>query len=88
MTQEQYKKYRLQKDMAEYFKEKSSALSLQKNKDAAQKNLLPKYYVKSEFFENIFGGNEIEVNPQGSVLVKWAFYFKRLKILNFLNEIE
>ena len=78
MTQEQYKKYRLQKDMAEYFKEKSSAFSLQKNKDAAQKNLLPKYYVKSEFFENIFGGNEIEVNPQGSVLVKMGVLYQKV----------
>ncbi len=79
MTQEQYKKYRLQKDMAEYFKEKSSAFSLQKNKDAAQKNLLPKYYVKSEFFENIFGGNEIEVNPQGTVLVRMGVLYQKVE---------
>ena len=63
MTKEEYKKYRLQKDIAVYFKEKSTAFSSQKNRDEAQKNLLPKYYVRSEFFENIFGGNEISIFP-------------------------
>ncbi|NNC69377.1 MAG: cell surface protein SprA, partial [Flavobacteriaceae bacterium] len=79
MTKEEYKKYRLQKDIAEYFKEKSTAFSSQKNRDEAQKNLLPKYYVRSEFFENIFGGNEIEVNPQGSVLVKMGVLYQKVE---------
>ncbi len=79
MTKEEYKKYRLQRDIAEYFKEKSTAFSSQKNKDEAQKNLLPKYYVRSEFFENIFGGNEIEVNPQGSVLVKMGVLYQKVE---------
>ncbi len=79
MTQEEYKKYRLQKDIAEYFKEKSTAFSAQKNRDDAQKNLLPRYYVRSEFFENIFGGNEIEVNPQGSVLVRMGVLYQKVE---------
>lgn len=79
MNKEEYKKYRLQKDIAEYFKEKSTAFSSQKNKDEAQKNLLPKYYVRSEFFENIFGGNEIEVNPQGSVLVRMGILYQKVE---------
>ena len=33
----------------------------------AQKNLLPTYYVNSNFFESLFGGNSIEVNPQGNI---------------------
>ena len=32
-----------------------------------EKNLLPNFYVNSGFFESIFGGNTIEVIPQGSV---------------------
>ena len=35
--------------------------------EEAQKNLLPTFYVKSGLFESIFGGNTIEVIPQGSV---------------------
>lgn len=80
MTQEEYKEYSLKKDIANYFKEKTSAFGgLRKNKNQTQKNLLPKYYVRSEFFENIFGGNEIEVNPQGSVLVKMGVLYQRIE---------
>ena len=62
MTLEEYKDYRLKKDMLLYNKEKLSALNSKKKGSAdAQKNLLPKYYVNSSFFENLFGGNEIEV---------------------------
>ena len=32
-----------------------------------KKNLLPRYYVNSNFFETIFGGNTIDVKPTGSV---------------------
>ena len=71
MTDKEYEEYRLNRDMLDYFKDKLSAVEgRNKNSKDQQKNLLPKYYVKSSFFENIFGGNEIEVNPQGSVLVK------------------
>ncbi len=80
MTKKEYEEYRLRRDMLDYFKEKVSAVGGRK-KDAAeaQKNLLPKYYVKSEFFENLFGGNAIEVNPQGSVLVKMGILFQRVE---------
>ncbi|WP_233098700.1 cell surface protein SprA [Aureibaculum flavum] len=79
MTEDEYKEYRLKKDMIDYFKEKVSAVS-GRNKDSdAQKNLMPRYYVKSDLFENIFGGNTIEVNPQGSVLVKMGVLFQKVE---------
>ncbi|HCK06363.1 MAG TPA: cell surface protein SprA, partial [Flavobacteriaceae bacterium] len=35
--------------------------------EEAQRNLLPTFYVNSNFFESVFGGNTIEIIPQGSV---------------------
>ena len=52
MTQEEYKDYRLKRDMLDYYKEKISATNSKKKGSAdAQKNLLPTYYVNSDFFE-------------------------------------
>ena len=80
MSKKEYEDYRLQRDMAEYFKTKISAVGgRMKDKELAQKDLLPKYYVNSGFFENIFGGNTIEVNPQGSVLVKMGVLFQKVE---------
>lgn len=79
MTLEEYKKYKLQKDMAEYYKGKISATNSKKIGSAeAQKNLLPTYYVNSDFFQSVFGGNTIEVNPQGSVLVKMGMLYQKV----------
>jgi len=79
MTQEGYKKYRLKKDMLQYYKEKISATNSKKiGSEDAQKNLLPTYYVNSSFFESVFGGNTIEVNAQGSVLVKLGALYQKV----------
>ena len=79
MTEEEYKEYRLNKDMLDYFKEKVDAVSGRNKGSGAQKNLLPRYYVKSDLFENIFGGNTIEVDPNGSVLVKMGVLFQKVE---------
>ena len=80
MTSEEYKEYRLQRDMLEYSKTKLNAISGRtKNSAEAQKNLLPTYYVNSNFFESIFGGNTIEVNPQGSILIKMGLIFQKVE---------
>ncbi|GGZ74153.1 T9SS outer membrane translocon Sov/SprA [Algibacter mikhailovii] len=51
-----------------YYKEKIDAFDGKKEgAEDARKNLLPEFYVKSGLFESIFGGNTIEVIPQGSV---------------------
>ena len=79
MSLEQYKVYRQQKDMLSYYKNKISATNSKKKSSAeAQKNLLPTYYVNSNFFESVFGGNTIEVNPQGSVLVKMGVLYQKV----------
>ncbi len=79
MTQEEYKRYRLQKEMHDYYKGKVSAMSgNKKNTDAQQKDLLPKYYIKSQLFETLFGSNEIEVNMQGNIEVKLGLLYQNV----------
>ena len=68
LTPEQYLDLVQRENMKSYFKEKIDAYSGKKEgSDAARKNLLPNFYVNNNFFESVFGGNSIEVIPQGSV---------------------
>ncbi len=70
MSPAEYQSYRLKKDIKAYFKEKNDARSKKKGSKAAQKNLLPTYYVNSKFFESVFGGNTVEVIPSGNLNIK------------------
>jgi cell surface protein SprA len=68
LTPEQYLELVRQEGIKEYFKEKSDAYSGKKEgSEEARKNLLPNFYVNNNFFQSVFGGNTIEVIPQGSV---------------------
>ena len=68
MTPDEYEELVLRESMRAYFKQKSDAIEGKKDgSDANKKDLLPRYYVNSSFFETIFGGNTIDVKPTGSV---------------------
>ncbi|MGB7394975.1 MAG: cell surface protein SprA [Pricia sp.] len=68
LTPEQYLELVRQEGIKDYFKEKSDAFSGKKEgSEEARKNLLPNFYVNNSFFQSVFGGNTIEVIPQGSV---------------------
>ncbi|MGC1515430.1 MAG: cell surface protein SprA, partial [Maribacter sp.] len=68
LTPEQYFELIRREGIKSYFKEKSDAYSGKKvGSEEARKNLLPNFYVNNNFFQSIFGGNTIEVIPQGSV---------------------
>lgn len=68
LTPEEYQQLVLRENMQSYYKQKIDAYDGKKQgAEDAQKNLLPEFYVNSGFFESIFGGNTIEVIPQGSV---------------------
>ncbi|KGO94081.1 SprA protein [Flavobacterium subsaxonicum WB 4.1-42 = DSM 21790] len=66
LTPEQYEELVLRESMREYYKQKSKTID-GKGSAEEQKDLLPRYYVNSSFFETIFGSNTIDVKPQGSV---------------------
>ena len=68
MTSEEYNQYMLTNQLSDYYKEKSSTNALGYRKDqteAIKKGLLPSVNIKNKIFESIFGGNKIEIIPQG-----------------------
>ncbi len=68
LTPEEYYKRKLKEEMNKKFKLNNQAIS-GKGKDAEKlrKNILPLYYVNSKFFESVFGGNTIDIQPTGSI---------------------
>ncbi|HEX9979905.1 MAG TPA: cell surface protein SprA, partial [Flavobacterium sp.] len=68
LTPDEYHQLVLRESMRDYFKQKSDAIDGKKEgSEEAKKDLLPRYYVNSGFFESIFGSNTIDVKPTGSV---------------------
>jgi len=68
MTLAEYQEYMLTNEISEYYREKSSLNDLGYRKDqteAIKKGLLPSVKVKNKLFETLFGGNKIEIIPQG-----------------------
>ena len=68
LTPAEFQKLVAQENLRNYYKQKIDAYDGKKDgTDALKKNLIPELYVDSDFFETLFGGNTIEVIPQGSV---------------------
>ncbi len=68
LTRKEYEDMVMKESVRNYFKEKLDAVEGKKpGSEAAQRDLLPKYYVNSSFFETIFGSNTIDVKPTGSL---------------------
>ena len=78
LTPKEYYDLVAKENLKSYYKEKIDAFDGKKDgTDDAQKNLLPEFYVKSDFFEAIFGSNTIEVVPQGSVEMDLGILFSK-----------
>ncbi len=78
LTPAEYQKLVLQESLKAYYKQKIDAVAGQKEgTEEERKNLLPEFYVNSGLFETIFGGNTIEVIPQGSVEVDLGILFSK-----------
>ena len=55
-------------NIKKYFQDKLKLLEDEDSDESKKlKNLLPDLYINSNFFETIFGGDEIELTPQGSI---------------------
>lgn len=68
LTPKEYEELVRKDAMRQYFKQKADAIDGKKDgADGGKKDLLPRYYVNSSFFETIFGSNTIDVKPTGSV---------------------
>jgi cell surface protein SprA len=78
LTPKEYDKLLLKEHIQGYYKSKIDAIEGKKEgAQDAQKNLLPEFYVNSSFFESIFGGNSIEVIPQGYVSMDLGFLYSK-----------
>ena len=77
LTPEEFQRRVRQEQMDKYFQDKISAQDGRNDEEDGPKNLLPNLYVNSDFFESIFGGNTIELIPQGSVEVDLGVLFTR-----------
>ncbi len=68
MTVEEYQAYVMSNQLSDYYREKSADKNLVDRKDqsdAQKKGLTQSFNVRSKLFETIFGGNKIELIPQG-----------------------
>jgi len=78
LTPEQYYDLIKKEGIKAYFKEKSDAYSGKKaGSEEARRNLLPNFYVNNDFFQSVFGGNTIEVIPQGSVAMDLGIIWQK-----------
>ena len=78
LTPEQYQELVLREEMRKYYQEKSAAIDGKKEgSEEAKKDLLPRYYVNSKFFETIFGSNTIDIKPTGSVEIDLGVRFTK-----------
>ncbi len=79
LTPDEYYKKILKENMNKNFKLRNQAIS--GNTEAAKKlrkDLLPVYYVNSKFFESVFGGKTINIQPKGNFSIDLGLrYTKR-----------
>jgi cell surface protein SprA len=70
MTPDEYQKLISREAIRDYFQKKADAIDGKKDASKnAKKDLLPRYYINSSFFESIFGSNTIDIKPTGTVEV-------------------
>ncbi|MFD2517766.1 T9SS outer membrane translocon Sov/SprA [Salinimicrobium flavum] len=77
LTPEEYRELVIQEEMQNYFQQKIDAISGRKEGSEDQRDLLPGFYVNSDFFQNIFGGGDIELIPQGSVALDLGVLYSK-----------
>ena len=79
----------LSQQMRGYFQEKIATLAGNSaNLSESQKNLLPEVYVNSKFFQSIFGGNTIDIVPQGCKLLRWLQHKYKVALVIVLLQVE
>ena len=86
LTQEEYFDMLLSQNMEQYYKEKSQALDSQfrsvryeKEGEEDQGLVLPSVQVKNKLFQSIFGGDKIELIPQGYASLDLGVFIQKLE---------
>ncbi len=65
MTFEEYKNYRLENSLQNYWRERSTPTA-RKGQQGQQDGIIPQIHIGGQLFERIFGGSTIDIRPQGS----------------------
>lgn len=82
MSSREYGDYIKYQGLNQYYKEKSTNQDLVNRKDkseAKKKGLLPTIQIKNKIFETIFGGNKIELIPQGFASFDLAGLYQKIE---------
>lgn len=77
MDSDQYEEYMWRQSEKKYFQQKVTAES---QAEQQRKALIPPIKIGGKFFEDVFGGNTINITPQGSA--ELTFGFNNSKMLN------
>ena len=78
LTPKEFEERVLKAQMKAYFQKKVTLIGRKAEEDnSAQKDLLPELYVNSKFFSSIFGSNQIDVRPQGSIGIDLGVRYQR-----------
>ncbi len=70
MDIEEYLEYDLEKSQKDFWRQKANAQTLNKSQ-----GFRPKLNVKGELFDRIFGGNTIDIRPQGSAELSFGIKY-------------
>lgn len=62
MSPEEYMDYRIQKQVKSYWRQRTNAEDVKQSNRA----LIPKLHVSGDLFDRIFGGNTVDIRPQGT----------------------
>ncbi|GAB2528685.1 T9SS outer membrane translocon Sov/SprA [Rufibacter soli] len=76
MTFEEYSRYQQQKSIREYWRTKSASLDEQ-NPAAPSRRLVPKIDVGGRTFDRLFGGNTVDIRPNGLATLKFGALFNK-----------
>ncbi|MGB0165472.1 MAG: hypothetical protein ACPF8V_01335 [Luteibaculum sp.] len=71
-TVEEYLNYDLDKSIREYWQTKQEAQALESEGDARAEKPLLGFEIESESFDRIFGGNRIDIRPQGQLEIDFG----------------
>lgn len=75
---EEYQNYNTDRMIADYWRDRASAAGASLTAGTGlMENLIPQLKVKSELFETIFGGNTIDIRPNGSAEISFAILNNR-----------
>lgn len=67
MTFDEYQEYNASQALRDYWREKSG-----QDAESKRKPLVPKLNINSKLFETIFGGNTVDIRPQGSAELRFG----------------